>query len=98
MKTDAPATLTIFRKFHDGEVVALFPYLPHDANGIYCVSYLHIGQHGAADTSITRTTKPATPSEYAPLARELESIGYVPQIRQRIPANAYQVRRAAVLK
>ena len=98
MKTDTLPTLTIFRKFHDGEVIALFPLIPHDANGIYCVSYLHIGQHGAADTSITRTTQPASPSEYAPLARELESIGYSLQIRQRIPANAYQVRRAAALK
>jgi hypothetical protein len=98
MKTDTPATLTIFRKFHDGEVVALFPYLPHDANGIYCVSYQHTGQHGAADTSSSRTTKPASPSEYAPLARELESSGYVLQIRQKTPRDAFAVRRAAALK
>lgn len=95
MKSDTLPTITVFRKFPDGEVIALFPYLPHDASGLYCVSYMHTGQHGAADTSITRPTKPASPSEYAPLKRELESLGYLVEVRQRIPSNAYRVRLAS---
>jgi hypothetical protein len=95
MKTDTSPTLTVFRKFSDGEIIALFPCVPHDRSGLSCVSYMHVGQHGAASTDVVRITKPASQSEYTPLARELERIGYRLQIRQRIPANAYQLRRDA---
>jgi len=38
-------------------------------------SYQHTGQHGKCADSFARA-KRATPEQYAPLLRELESIGY----------------------
>ena len=37
----------IFRKFKDGEIIALFPGLKWNNAGDIC-SYMHIGQHGGA--------------------------------------------------
>ena len=93
----SPKTKVIFRKWHNGEVIALFPELPHDVNGIYCVSYERIGQHGAADAQscVSRTT-PATPQESAELAQELKRIGYDLKPISRIPSNAYQARKSAL--
>lgn len=71
-------TRTVFRKFKDGQILALFPYEKYDAFGLYCVSYMHIGQHSAADYSgMVAETTLAKPEEYASLKKELESIGYL---------------------
>lgn len=69
-------TKVIYRKFPEGDVIALFPELPGDSSPHTCLSYQHIGQHGAASTDLSRSTTPATPAEYADLERELQSIGY----------------------
>jgi hypothetical protein len=67
----------IFRKFPDGDIIALFPEIAVDNTGYKCESYMHVGQHGAADTEIVRNTKLATPDEYAVLQDELERVvGY----------------------
>lgn len=67
-------TKTIFRKFKDGEVIALFPEIPSDLEGKYCDSYMHIGQHGSANyLMLLDDTVLATPEEYAELKRELET-------------------------
>lgn len=71
-----PVIKVIFRKFPDGDVIALFPGLPGTANANTCSSYMHVGQHGAADTGLVRDTKPAARAEYAPLLKELRAIGY----------------------
>lgn len=42
------------------------------------MSYMHVGQHGEASRSIGSNLKLATPEEYAPLLRELQSI-YAPE-------------------
>lgn len=86
-------TLVIFRKWSNGDIIALFPLEPGDCNGVYCMSYEQIGQHGQAATDLP-STEPATPEEYASLARELRSIGYVLRIGKRVPRNAMNVRRA----
>lgn len=65
----------IFRKFKDGQVIALFPELPSDNRG-NITSYMHIGQHGLASRLVVHDTKPAKPEEYAELYAELRSIGY----------------------
>ena len=69
---------TIFRKFKDGSIIALFPhdfYNQFDVDSIN--SYMHVGQHSEADYShIMATTKPATEKEYKDLLLELENIGY----------------------
>jgi hypothetical protein len=60
----------------DGEVIALFPALPGGRLG-ECISYVHVGQHGAADHGyVIGTTLPAQPDEYADLQAELVRVGY----------------------
>jgi hypothetical protein len=71
-------TPVIFRKFKDGDILALFPTLP-GTNNTYadCLSYQRIGQHGAADIVLClKKTVLAKPEEYKPLYDELVSIGY----------------------
>lgn len=74
MKTKQNKIKVVFRKFKDGEIIALFP---SERWGRYITAcYTHIGQHGGADPLIINDTKPATPEEYAPLLAELVAIGY----------------------
>lgn len=70
-------TKVVFRKWNDGEVIALFPDIPFNTRDYTTISYEHRGQHGAADYSgvIARTT-PATEPEYRDLLAELRFIGY----------------------
>ena len=63
-----------FRKFEDGEVIALFPEEKWNEDTI--ASYLHVGQHGGASPELVNDLKPATKKEYAELKAELESLGY----------------------
>lgn len=83
---DAAPVRVIFRKFLDHKdedfgdgIIALFPDLPEYRPDM-CQSYMHIGQHGAASLRLIggepRTTRPATPEEYAALKRELEAAPY----------------------
>lgn len=66
----------VFRKFKDGEIIALFPYSIANSCGD-CDSYMHLGQHCAADYSaVIKATKLATKEEYKDLFNELKSIGY----------------------
>jgi hypothetical protein len=69
-------TIVVFRKWNDGSILALFPDERVDYRG-NCGCYAHIGQHSAADyKSCIAASKPAKPSEYAALQRELESPPY----------------------
>ena len=89
--------IVIFRKFPDGGIIALFPYLPAECLDSWpCQSYMHIGQHGAADPRIVYDTRPARPSEYGALKAELRQIGYKLTIYQRFPSDAHTRRRAAL--
>jgi hypothetical protein len=91
-------TKVIFRKWRDGTIDAIFPELPANRNGLDCVAYAHVGQHGAADyQGVISQTKPALPDEYAPLLTELTRIGYALDVVKREPRGAYQTRRAAAL-
>ena len=64
------------RMFND-EVLALFPNIQADMNG-NCQSYLHVGQHGAANYNYCiENSRAATPKEFTPLFRELvDDVGY----------------------
>ena len=64
-----------FRKFQNGEIIALFPDSTADLDG-NIISYLHIGQHGAADPDLIKTLPKATPEEYQDLEKELKRMGY----------------------
>ena len=75
-------TITVFRKYKNGEIIALFPRLKADVEGKCCLSYLHQGQHGGADyAGVIADTVKANPSEYYDLLKELKTIGYNPDIR-----------------
>lgn len=92
-------TPVIFRIL-EKEVIALFPYEPFGRNGWDCTSYMHVGQHGAADPRLVQRTRPATPAEYAALKSELESEPYNYHFRvlQRFPRNAYRIRQAELAR
>lgn len=91
------ADIVIFRRFPDGDVIALLPYLPAEGlNPWPCPSFMHVGQHGAADPLIVYDTLPARPYEYAALKAELERIGYRLTVRHRVPGDAYARRKASL--
>lgn len=71
------ATKVIFRKFVDGDIIAVFPEIPHDCHG-NVLSYMHVGQHAGTPYPeiLTETFPVMIPAEYKPLFRELEAIGY----------------------
>jgi len=78
----------IFRKYPDGDVIALFPDIPADEFGFDVLSYMHVGQHGAADYGLVISmTKPATFEEFRALKDELTERGYNLSIRQRRSRN-----------
>ena len=64
----------IFRKFDNGDVIALFPE-EEQGRGLIG-SYMEIGQHGDASKSLITDLEPASKEEYAELAAELKRIGY----------------------
>lgn len=70
----------VFRKFSDGDVIALFCDTAKDCNPGHVMSYMHLGQHGEASRYLGRDLKLASPAEYAPLFREMSRI-YAPEFR-----------------
>lgn len=70
-------TKVVFRKRRDGDIIALFPDEPWCLNNYTTASYMHIGQHGAADyAGVIADTSPAQENEYKDLLNELRAIGY----------------------
>lgn len=68
--------IVIFRKYKDGTIIALFPYLI--TNSYYVTSYCQNEGHSSADYNhIIRTTKLATFDEYKALYKTLtDVVGY----------------------
>ncbi len=95
MKQDKHKTKVVFRCYRDdGDCIALFPQNLADYHGYYCDSYMHVGQHGAADTGIVQNqTRLASPKEYKPLAKELRGLGYRLDIRKRCTRYDFNIRR-----
>ena len=87
MEKDQHKTKVVFRvwkgaKHEKNPVIALFPDI--DEGHGDCTSYMHVGQHGAASyAGCIKITRPAKPSEYASLKRELENIGYNLDVRKK---------------
>jgi hypothetical protein len=84
-ETMAEQTLVVFRKWKNGDIIALFPENTwRVGSGMECMSYEHVGWFGGANyDGVIRQTKLATPGEYTKLQTELESIGYALKIRTR---------------
>jgi hypothetical protein len=94
---DQHETVVVFRKFTDGQVIALFPRDPGSSSNWYdCDSYMHVGQHSSADPGLVNETEPASPDEYATLKRELEQqpYGYLFKVQQRITRHDNAAREA----
>lgn len=93
----AEKTKVIFRKWPEsegGDVIAIFPEEPGTNDPYTCTMYERVGQHGSGDPSgVIRRTKPAKPSEYADLKRELGRIGYKLEVIQRTSSSMLEVRR-----
>ena len=65
----------VFRKFNDGEIIALFPQIKFGCPHYEIMSYMHIGQHGEVDHhAILEQTKLATEEEYQTLLNEIKNI------------------------
>ena len=77
------ATPVIFRMLN-GECIAIFPTLPGTNDINTCLSYAHIGQHGACSIDIGTQCRLANRAEYMPLKKELQSIGYRLRVIKRI--------------
>ena len=76
MEKDKEPTEMLFRKYSNGDIIALMPYII-ETNKLLCESYMHVGQHGPAPyEGVMKYTRPAKEQEYAELKQELESIGY----------------------
>jgi hypothetical protein len=91
---DEPPTKVIFRKFKDNSnIIALFPELPGNSDASTCLSYMTVGQHGAADESVISVTTPATPSDYYLLRAELESLGYNLKVVKNLTYKMYLKRK-----
>jgi hypothetical protein len=87
-------TQVMFRMGKGNDLFALFPEVPGDNAGNFCMSYQHVGQHSAADFyGCVRTTRPATPEEYKDLEAELVSIGYDLKVIKRASYTLHEARR-----
>jgi hypothetical protein len=76
-ENNSDTTEMIFRKYEDGEIIALFPKVIENRAKNLVKAYVHNGQHVQADLRGTiESTVPATEEEYADLFSELKSIGY----------------------
>ena len=74
-ESDNNTVEVVFRKWEDGEVIALFPN--EDEGRGMILSYMHMGQHSSADSEFIDDLEVASPREYASLKNELENqVGY----------------------
>jgi hypothetical protein len=95
MSDESIPVLVVFRRWTNGDIIALFPQLPADYQGWYCDSYEHTGQHGGADFhGVVRATKPVALEEAADLIHELERIGYRLMPIKRASHRVHDARRA----
>ena len=87
-------TKVIFRRWLNGSVIALFPEVPADITGRYCQSYMHVGQHGAANPTLVNSTRLASKEEYQNLFDELTEMGYDLEVIKRFRYTHQQTRIA----
>ena len=90
-----PVTQVVFRRWRDtGGIIALFPEISTDYLGRFCEAYEHVGQHGGADYhGVIGATKPVSTEDAAPLAHELERIGYRLKPIKRASWRIHEARR-----
>jgi hypothetical protein len=97
MKTQEEKTKVIFRKFKDGDVIAMFPTIAGTNDYTQdCLSYQHLGQHSSASVDLPSHTKRVKEPEYRSLKKELEAIGYSLIIGHRFTRKDMLTRKAQV--
>ena len=74
MSNQSPLTKVWFRKFEEGDVIAIFGEIINRDGSLG--SYQHVGQHSKASPRLIDDLCPALPREYSALEKELEGIGY----------------------
>jgi hypothetical protein len=88
MERDNYKTTIIFKKTHDGEIIAFMPYEPAAYGNM--LSYVHMGQHSEASIGFYHECKPAIQDEYDELKNELENhCGYNVETKKRINYDRY---------
>jgi hypothetical protein len=89
-------TLVVIRRWRDtNDLIALFPGQPTDYQGWFVDSFMHVGQHAAADYhGVVQATLPASQEEAGDLLRELERIGYRLRVIKRVSRRVHEARRA----
>ena len=85
----------VFRKWRNSsDIIALFPEIPTDIIGSFCLSYERVGQHAAADYyGVINHTSSAKPHEFAGLADELVRVGYHVKPLKRTSQRHHERRR-----
>lgn len=69
-------TNVVFKKWEDGQIIALFPDESFDIHNEFITSYMHVGQHSGASRDLLYELDDASIEEYKNLKEELLSIGY----------------------
>lgn len=92
-KSSTTTTKVIYRlaKYPDGEkeIIALFPYLRHKGNLSTCFTLRE--SHSSCDYDyMIKISRPALNSEYSPLQKTLEGIGYNLQKIEKINKKEYK--------
>lgn len=82
------ADIVILRRWKGtrGDLIALFPEIPADEYGSEVSSYMHVGQHGAANYEhVISQTKPVLwwANDEMDFLNELQSLGYQTDVRAR---------------
>lgn len=84
MERDDFATKVVFRKYKNGDIIALFPEIPAAFGEV--ASYTHMNGHGGSHYKLVmNSTKSATEAEYMPLFNELVAkYGYQLDVRKKM--------------
>ena len=84
----------VFRKWSNGDILALMPEIPADNYGYMCQSYEIVGEHGGADyTGCISQTKPATKAEYKDCYTALKRRGYNIRVVKRASSRHHETCR-----
>ena len=81
--SDIGVTEVIFKKWPNGNIIALFPREFYSSDSALISSYEAIGQHGGACFDLIKQLKSASWGEYSGLETELKSLGYTLKILNR---------------
>jgi len=66
-------TIVIFRKYEDGQIIALFPNIKEDG---FILSYMGIGQHGNASIDLISDLDQCNSEETSQGIKMLHDVGY----------------------